>query len=183
MIFGILNKELSKDDGDGYENFTEKVKSQGDGTECDNVWGCASPHRRRCLSSLKVAGQASDLTGSAKHLVLAYSTQRHFFRYTFRRMLWPHMITTKLLWLKNHIFKSKNYFSQTSFFNSDIRKTTIWIWIFIPVSLWILLQIWSLRALFNRIRRWNYNNRHSVCRKERAKYFLLGNHRSPMLAI
>ena len=32
MIFGILNKELSKDDRDGYENFTEKVKSQGDGT-------------------------------------------------------------------------------------------------------------------------------------------------------
>ena len=39
------------------------------------------------------------------------------------------MIITKLLWLKNHIFKSKNYFSQTSF-NSDIRKTKIWIWIF-----------------------------------------------------
>ena len=72
MIFGILNKELSKDNGDGYENFTEKVKSQGDGTECDKVWGSASPHRRRCLSSLKVAGQASDLTGSAKHLVLAF---------------------------------------------------------------------------------------------------------------
>ena len=37
MIFGILNKELTKDNGDGYENFTEKVKSQGDGTECDKV--------------------------------------------------------------------------------------------------------------------------------------------------
>ena len=129
MIFGILNKELSKDNGDGYGNFTEKVKSQGDGTECDKVWGSASPHRRRCLSSLKVAGQASDLTGSAKYLVLAYSTQRHFFGYIFRRMLCPHKIITKLLWLKNHIFKSKNYFSQPSF-NSDIRKTKIWIWIF-----------------------------------------------------
>ena len=129
MIFGILNKELSKDNGDGYGNFTEKVKSQGDGTECDKVWGSASPHRRRCLSSLKVAGQASDLTGSAKYLVLAYSTQRHFFGYIIRRMLCPHKIITKLLWLKNHIFKSKNYFSQTSF-NSDIRKTKIWIWIF-----------------------------------------------------
>ena len=148
MIFGILNKELGKDDGDGYENFIEKVKSQGDGTECDKVWGSATslfkwsfrrPHCRRCLSSLKVAGQASDLTGSAKYLVLAYSTQRQFFRYIFRRMLSPHMIITKLLWLKNHIFKSKNYFSQTSFFNSDIRKTKIWIWIFIPLSLWILL--------------------------------------------
>ena len=32
----------------------------------------ARSHRRRCLSSLKVAGQASDLTGSAKHLVLAF---------------------------------------------------------------------------------------------------------------
>ena len=129
MIFGILNKELSKDNGDGYGNFTEKVKSQGDGTECDKVWGSASPHRRRCLSSLKVAGQASDLTGSAKYLVLAYSTQRHFFGYIIRRMLCPHKIITKLLWLKNHIFKSKNYFSQPSF-NSDIRKTKIWIWIF-----------------------------------------------------
>ena len=129
MIFGILNKELSKDNGDGYGNFTEKVKSRGDGTECDKVWGSASPHRRRCLSSLKVAGQASDLTGSAKYLVLAYSTQRHFFGYIFRRMLGPHKIITKLLWLKNHIFKSKNYFSQPSF-NSDIRKTKIWIWIF-----------------------------------------------------
>ena len=129
MIFGILNKELSKDNGDGYGNFTEKVKSQGDGTECDKVWGSASPHRRRCLSSLKVAGQASDLTCSAKYLVLAYSTQRHFFGYIFRRMLCPHKIITKLLWLKNHIFKSKNYFSQPSF-NSDIRKTKIWIWIF-----------------------------------------------------
>ena len=129
MIFGILNKELSKDNGDGYGNFTEKVKSQGDGTECDKVWGSASPHRRRCLSSLKLAGQASDLTGSAKYLVLAYSTQRHFFGYIFRRMLCPLKIITKLLWLKNHIFKSKNYFSQTSF-NSDIRKTKIWIWIF-----------------------------------------------------
>ena len=129
MIFGILNKELSKDNGDGYGNFTEKVKSQGDGTECDKVWGSASPHRRRCLSSLKVAGQASDLTGSAKYLVLAYSTQRHFFGYIFRRMLCPHKIITKLLWLKNHIFKSKNYFSQPSF-NSDIRKTKIWISIF-----------------------------------------------------
>ena len=138
MIFGILNKELSKDNGDGYGNFTEKVKSPGDGTECDKVWGPAtslfkwsfrSRHRRRCLSSLKVAGQASDLTGSAKYLVLAYSTQRHFFTYIFRRMLWPHMLITKLLWLKNHIFKSKNYFSQP-FFNSDIRKTKIWIWIF-----------------------------------------------------
>ena len=37
MIFSILNKELSKDNGDGYENFTEKVKSQEDGTECDKV--------------------------------------------------------------------------------------------------------------------------------------------------
>ena len=124
MIFSILNKELSKDNGDGYENFTEKVKSQEDGTECDKVLGSASPHRRRCLSSLKVAGQASDLTGSAKYLVLAYSTQRHFFGYIFRRMLCPHKIITKLLWLKNHIFKSKNYFSQPSF-NSDIRKTKI----------------------------------------------------------
>ena len=144
MIFGILNKELSKDDGDVYENFTEKVKSQGDGTECDKVWGSAtslfkwsfrSRHRRRSLRSLKVAGQASDLTDSAKHLVLAYSTQKNFFRYIFRRILWPYIIITKLLWLKNHIFKSKSYFSQTSFFNSDIRKTEIWIWIFIPVSL------------------------------------------------
>ena len=56
----------------------------------------ARSHRRRCLSSLKVAGQASDLTGLAKNLELAYSTQRHFFRYIFRRMLWPQMIITKL---------------------------------------------------------------------------------------